>query len=407
MKTLIRAAGAALLALSASIHAATAAVALRPEVGKPLKAAQELLQQKKYKEAMGEVETASKVPDSTPYERYIIARMRGVAAAGAGDSATAVAAFEAALASGQMPPADRAATWQGIAGIAYGGHNYAKVAEAVQQYRAAGGGDAATLALLPQSLYLQGRYADAAKEMSALAAAQTGTGRKPEEAQLQFLASCASKQNDVGGYVAALTQLVTYYPKDSYWQDLILRAAAKPGFSDRLRLDVYRLRRHTNTLDSADDFIEATELALQAGMTGEAQRFLDQGYRQGVLGKGAAGEVDRQNRLKALVARNVAQDRAGLAAAAQQAAVQPGGDALLNTGLDYIGFGEYDKGLPLMQQGLARGGLKNADAARLRYGAALLQAGRREEAAKTLGGVRGSDGAADLARLWAIRAASS
>lgn len=410
MKQLLRIAAAAVMGLSVALHAAAAAEArqgLRPEVGKPLQAAQGLLRQKNFKDALAQIDAAAQVPGTTPYERYIIARMRGAAAAGAGDGTAAVAAFESALASAQMPDADRAPTLQAIAGIAYGGKNYAKAAEAVQQYRAAGGADAATLALLPQSLYLEGRYAEAAKEMSAQIAAQSGAGRKPDEPQLQLLASCASRSNDTAGYVAALTQLVTYYPKESYWRDLILRAAARPGFSERLRLDVYRLRRQTNTMASADDYVEATELALQAGMTGEAQRFLDQGFRQGVLGKGAPAEVDRQNRLKAMVARDVAQDLAGLAASAQQAAAQPGGDALLNTGLDYVGFGEFDKGLPLMQQALSKGGLKDAESARLRYGAALVQAGRRDEATKVLGGVRGGNGSADLARLWTIRAAAS
>jgi hypothetical protein len=409
MKALLRIAGAALLALSAlvpAVQAADAAPSLRPEVGKPLQQAQDLIKQKKFKEALAQADLAAQVPNPTPYERYIIARMRSAAANGAGDTATAIAALEAAIASGAMPAADQTAALQAIAGVAYGGKNYAKAAESVQKYRAAGGADAPTLALLPQALYLEAHYAEAAKEMSAQIAAQSAAGHKPSEDQLQLLASCAVKQNDNAGYLAALVQMTTYYPKDSYWEDLIARTAAKPGFSERLELDVFRLRRQTGTLTRPDDYVEAVELALQAGMTGEAQAYLDQGTQKGVLGKGAAADLDRQNRLKALVTRDLTQDKSTIAASAHEAAGQPTGDPLVNTGMDYIGFGQYDKGLPLMQQGLAKGGLKYPDLAQLRYGAALVQAGHREEAAKALAAVHGNDGTADLAKLWAIRAAA-
>lgn len=380
---------------------------LRAEVGKPLQAARDLMQQKQYKEALAKVDEASHIPSLTPYEHYIVDRMRGAVAGAAGDPATAIRSFEAALASGLMPKADELSTLEAISGQAYAMRNYPKVIEAIGRYRDAGGTSPAVLGLMPQVLYLAGRYGDAAKELSTQLSAGEKGGKSPGEDQLQLLASCALKQNDAAGYVAALMQLVSYYPKDSYWRDLIERVSSRSGFSPRLSLDVYRLRNQTNTLASAADYIDATELALQAGLPGEAQRFMDRGTAAGLLGKGAAGDVDRQNRLKAMIGRKMAEDKAILAAAEKQAAAQSGGDALINTGLNYVGYGSYDKGLALIQQGVARGSLANADEARLHLGYAQLLAGKKDDALKSFSAARGNDGTADLARLWSLRARSS
>src|SRR5439155_26319575 len=81
--------------------------ALRPEVGKPLQAAQDLLKSHDYKGAIERIQQADAIGNKTAYESYIIARMRGAAAAGAGDNDTAAAAFDAVLASGKLPPAER------------------------------------------------------------------------------------------------------------------------------------------------------------------------------------------------------------------------------------------------------------------------------------------------------------
>ena len=75
-------------ALMLAAGLAQAQETLRPEIGKPLQAAQELLKEGKYKDALGKVREADAVSDRTPYENYILDRMRGSAAAGAGDDAT-------------------------------------------------------------------------------------------------------------------------------------------------------------------------------------------------------------------------------------------------------------------------------------------------------------------------------
>ena len=52
--------------------------------------------------------------------------------------------------------------------------------------------------------------------------------------------------------------------------------------------------------------------------------------------------------------------------------------------------------------GHKKGGLRRPDDARLRYGEALLQAGQKQKATTVLREVKGTDGTADIARLWVL-----
>jgi len=67
-------------------------------------------------------------------------------------------------------------------------------------------------------------------------------------------------------------------------------------------------------------------------------------------------------------------------------------------------MGQYDTGIRLMEQGIAKGGLRQPDDAKLHLGIAYLAAGQKPKAVDAFKGVGGADGTADLARLWLIQA---
>ena len=395
MNRLLTSMAAALL--GATMLGAWAADTLRPQVGKPLQAAQELMKQQKYKEALAKVGEADSVPGKTPYEAFIVERMRGAAAAGAGDADTAAKAFESVIASGKLSPDESLKLMQGMAGTYYRAKEYAKAVSWAQRYRKAGGSDAQVDTVLAQSYYLSGDYAGAARELQSQFTAQEKAGRTPTEDQYQLLASCYLKQNDRAGYASTLQQLVAYYPKQEYWADLLNQIQRKPGFSDRLGLDVYRLMLATGTLKAASDYMEMAQLALQAGYPLEAQKVIARGYASKVLGSGA--EAPRQQRLKDLADKQAAEDLKAIQADAKEA-VGKGADAMVAVGYNLVIDGRNDQGLQLMEQGIARGGLKHPDDAKLHLGLAYLSAGNKAKALQVLKTVQGSDGAADLAKLW-------
>ncbi|MFT4046270.1 MAG: hypothetical protein QM661_06185 [Solimonas sp.] len=387
-----------LLILVAGIVQAADKPTLRSEVGKPLQEAQTALQGKDYKAALTKIDEVEKISGLTPYESYIVERMRAIAATGAGDTNLALKSYEAALASPQMPEGEKLQAYDAVAKLAYAEKDYGKAAEYIRKYRNAGGDGMQTLSLLPQALYLSSDFAGAQKELSALIAEMEKAGHAPTEVQLQLLASCANKKDDKAGYLVALQKLVRYYPKESYWKDLILRTAGKPDFSEQLTLDMYRLMKATGTLDKANDYMEAAQYALKAGFPGEADQYMQQGYAQNLLGQGP--DADRHLRLRTMVAQKIKEDQKLLSEGEKAALAQAGGDALVATGLNYVGYGQYEKGIALMQQGIAKGGLKKPDEARLHLGYAQLLAGKTAEARESFKSVASQDGGADIAQLW-------
>ena len=99
---------------------------MRPEVGTPLQAAQDLIKAQKYKEALAKVRDAEAVPNKTAHETYLIERMRIAAASGAGDMATAAKAYEALSGSGKVSAADKLRMVESIAGGYYRAKDYAE-----------------------------------------------------------------------------------------------------------------------------------------------------------------------------------------------------------------------------------------------------------------------------------------
>jgi outer membrane protein assembly factor BamD (BamD/ComL family) len=380
---------------------------LRPAVGKPLQDAQKLIQGKDYKAALPKIAEAEAVGGLTPYETFVIAQMRGAAAAGAGDSALAAQSFETVLNAKRLPPEEQLKIAEAVAGTYLRAKNYPKAIQWIQFYKDSGGTKPETLNFLPQAYYLAGDFKKAAQESANLIANAEKAGGRPSEDQLKLYASSLTKQNDMVGYTQALEKLVRFYPKPEYWADVIQRIATKPGFNRALDLDMLRLLRATGTLKDAKDYMEMAQLSVQQGLPGEAKAIVDEGFQKKILGTGQPSDLERQNRLKALVEKKVADDKKVIASTDAQVAKAPSGDPLVKTGLAYVTYGDAAKGLPMIEQGIQKGQLKNAEHAKLHLGYAYVLAGQKDKAIKTLKTVQSKDGAQDFARLWMLIAARS
>jgi hypothetical protein len=72
-------------------------------------------------------------------------------------------------------------------------------------------------------------------------------------------------------------------------------------------------------------------------------------------------------------------------------------------GYAYVTMGEVDKGIGLIQQGIAKGNLKRPEDAKLRLGMAQLQSPKTKAAGvATLRAIKGTDGVAEIARMWTL-----
>jgi len=374
------------------LSSAIAAEALRAEIGKPLQQAQTQMKQGNHKGALATLRDADKVSNKTANESYLIERVRAAAASSAGDYTTAAKSFEALLASGKLNASERSNFAEGLVGIYMRAGDLNKANETIQRLLK-DKDDPKLRAYLMQNYYKQGNVAALEQEL----ARAEKSGRLSED-QLGMLANIQLKKNDKVGYVNTIEKLATSYPKAQYWTDLLNRVQGKPGFSNRLRVDVYRLQLANGLLKKPSEYMEMAQLVLQAKAPAEALKIIDKGYKAGALGTGA--DAARHQRLKDLAEKNLAEQNKNFAALETEYTAAKDNDALVGLGYALVQAGQADKGLKMMEGAIKAGSLKYADEAKLRLGEAYAAAGKKQQAITALKTVSGKEGTADLARYW-------
>jgi len=375
---------------------------VRPEIGKPIQAAIELIKSKKGKEALAKVREAQAVGDRTPYENYLVERVLGQAAAAAGEPSIAARAFENVATSSSSPEGERRQFFAAAASQYYLIKSYAKAAELAARYFKDGGTEKSIRTIYVQALYLGNDFASAARELVKDVEAEEREGKAPSEEPLQLLANSCAQIKDAACYGKAMEMLVAYHPKRDYWLSVIYSIATRRGFSERLAIDVARLKIETGTMRGADEYLDAAQLALQEGFPMDAVRIIDKGYASGILGTGP--EAARHKRLKDMAAKNLAEDKKALAREESQSVAGKDGRALFNEGFNYVLLGRTEQGLALMEKGIRDAkAFRRLEHAKLQLGYAYHLAGQNQKAIQMLKTLQGADGAAALARLWVIR----
>jgi tetratricopeptide (TPR) repeat protein len=391
----------ALALATAGLLNAALAQGLRPEVGKPLQQAGELLKAGKAREALAKVREAEAVGGRTAAEQLTIDRMKGAAAQRAGDNATAVQALEAVF--NKVSGAEQAQTAEQLA-FAYSQlKDWAKSQQWATKAQQLGSNSAQLKQLTAYLQSQSGDYTAIARDAAAAIAASEQAGRRPEEGDLLRLADAQQRTGATNAYIVTLEKLLANYPKKDYWSAYLGRLTRKSGFSQGLGLDVLRLRLASGTLDKTDDFMEMAQLALQAGFPAEGVDIVDKGFASKALGTGP--EAERHQRLKDLAVKRNAEKKASIAADATAAAAEKTGDALVEVGYAYVTMGQVDQGIKLMEQGIAKGNLKRPEQARLHLGMAQIQSpALKAKGLQTLRSLKGTDGVAEVGRLWTVLA---
>jgi tetratricopeptide (TPR) repeat protein len=392
----------ALSALSIVFCLGSAQAQVRPEVGKPLQQAGELLKAGKSREALAKVREAEAVPGRTAQEQLTIDRMKAAAAQRAGDLGATIQALESIA--GKVSGPELGQTAGMLASVYAQQRNNAKATEWLNKALQNGGDTAALKQLQAYLLSNSGDYAAIARDSAAAVSAAEQAGRKPAEDDLLRLADAYQRTGNTAGYTATLEKLLLHYRKKEYWAAYLGRLPRKPGFAaDRYSLDLMRLKLATGNLSTTDEYMEMAQLALQAGLPTEGKQIVDKGYAANLLGTGT--EAERHKRLRDLANKQEAETQAGLAAQEAAATAAKDGNGLVQVGMVYASMGQADKGVELIEKGIAKGGLKRPEDAKLRLGMAQMQSGKQKaKAVQTLRSVQGTDGAADLARLWAVLA---
>ena len=373
--------------------------AVSPTFAVPFNAAQDLLKGGNAAGALAKLKELEALPDLTPYEKYLILRVKAPAEYSAGNNAAAGTDFDALLANPLMPAEDRPLMLKFVAEILYTSEQYGKAAVAIQRYIDAGGNDPQLKELLPQAQYAAKDFPAAARNFRAQVDATLAAGHVPTEKALRFLVSAYLGEKDDAGYVYGLELLAVHYPKPDYWRELIGRAREVDKFSDRLTLDVYRLKGQV--LGRVDDRerVNYAAIAARAGYPGEARKVLDDAYANKPF---TGADLADANKLRPDVNKAAANDVAQTSVNEKGALAAKDGNALVAQGLLETTQDNAAKGADLIAQGIARGGIRQPEEAKLHLGYAQVRAGREADAMKTFQSITGGNGAQSLAHVWVL-----
>lgn len=385
----------------AAAASAPAGPTIRPELRTALLEAQNLINDKKYPQAKEKIQLANAVASKTPYETYIVTRMSLSVAIAEDDAPSANKLLEQTLelntSGAWLKPEETLPLMHAVGITNYRAKDYAQSASWMDRNVKAGGSDPAVRNVRIQAYLLGGNMQRGSELINEEIAASEQAKKAPSQNHLEMLAQARNNLKDQAGYTRALELLVQHYPSKDNWRSLINRLWGRSDLASRLQLDVFRLAFYNGTPEEATDYSEYVDFAQKGGFSGEALQAYDKGVAAGLL-----GSTDAHKKLRAKLVQENDQDKKTLAADTAAALKKPDGFALFNIGLNLVGMQQFDKGLELMEKGMAKGMPKRPEEARLRLGVAYAQAGQTDKALQNLSTVTGPEGLTELARYWTL-----
>jgi len=388
-----------------SLHlgAQTAApVAVQMEVYKPLQAAQEALKNNQPQQALALAKAALAVSKITPTETFLVQRTVAVAAIAAQDFDQAAASLAQLLSQPGLSAAEQRPFLESLIFASQQKKDLTGVVKWAQLYLRDGGTNPSVRPVLIQTLSLLNAHQDVVQEMQIKMKLDAVAGQRPTEAELRTLAVSYRELKDEAGYEATLYQLLALYPSKAYWAEAMGRQSSQAQSNARFDLDLYRLSEETGTLGDAAEYAMMAELALRAGLPADAQRVLENGFQQGVLGQGAQSSAHAK--LRQLAAAKLAEDDKLMAALEKSA---KDGNAWVGLGDVWFSKQQWAQASAMYAKALAAGPVRREAEVYLHHAIAVFKAGDAVASRALLDKMNGDKTAMALARLWRIRTLAS
>jgi hypothetical protein len=372
------------------------------KVGKLLKPAQDAMAKNDFDTALAQTLQAKALPDLTEFDKYQIEEFLAFIYIKKQDYPNAAAAYDAVLASGQVPPEQMVERLKIATPLNFQVENYPKAIEYGQRWiEAAGGPVPDAESLVAQAYYIQDDYPNALKHAQAAIDGARAQGQPVKEAWLQIKLGALNDVDDQPGVAATLAELVAAFPNHKYWEQLLGVTQQVEETDDRVTLNLYRLMLEVDALRRDSDYVEMAQLAMEAGVPGDAVKVLDKGFSNKVLEK---EDVARRRSLLQEAKTAAQSDQKSLATLETEARAAKAGEADVGLGTAYLSYDQYDKAAEALRRGLQKGGVKRPDEAQLLLGAALLKLNQQDEALKAFEAVPDTSKYARVANLWELYA---
>ena len=340
---------------------------------------------------------ARALPDKTPWETYTIEKLDFQLYLNQQELDPALPRLHAMVETGVMPLEDKEAYYRIGMLLSSNTQDYAHVISYGTEAVNYPDWDDQADEVLGTAYYFSGDLAGAEQFALSVIARKEAAGGS---ATLQTLNVLYNSQQDQGKeqeatQTAGLIAVVDPTPEN--WGRVIDYAFTSANLQDRQYLNLYRLRRETNSLASAD-YPGMANMAVELGLPAEAQSVLNEGIATGNL---QAGEIaDAVADVSALTS----ETEASLAGFASEAAASPDGQAEVLYGELLLGYERFAEAESAIRRGIEKGGLAILADAQILLGIALLEQGKKPEALQAFSDAEQNAATQPVAWAWGLYA---
>jgi hypothetical protein len=387
---------------SLGVQAAEPDAVIHKEVAQAITEAKKQLAHKHWDAALAALRKAERSAQKTDYAEYKIQEFKAYVLTQQRKYAQAAPIFAKLGESKQASEQQRSKHLKTAAQLYLQEKQYDKAADAADEALELSRADPEVLELAGQARYMSGNFAGAASVLEHLLNLTREQNKAPEEDWLQVLLNAYYKVGDEQKIASTWEVLLSYYPKQEYWRNVLARRTAQEH-SPALDLGYRRLMYEVGLLKDPQDYEELAMNAIEAGAPEEAVRVLSSGLESGVLDS----ERARFERMLSYARDRAAKGEAGLAQLSKDAARASSGELSVQLGRAYLGEQQYDRAIAALRSGLSKGKLEEPGSARILLGIAYLKKQEPEQARRALAAVDANSEWHDLAELWSLRARSA
>ncbi|HWJ59022.1 MAG TPA: tetratricopeptide repeat protein [Sphingomicrobium sp.] len=335
---------------------------------------------------------AAKAVADTAEDRYAIGQLQLKAALGAKNNEAAVLAVDYIATANYLPKPTVAGLYNQLGVEFYNAKNVARATQLFQKALTVDPANSESQRLLAES-QLSANPAQAAGAMKKAIMDAAATGQKLPEGTYKRALKAAYDSKSTDAVDIGRAWIAAYPTAESWYNGIaIYRNMQHPDVEGSLNL--LRLLRAVNALNSSSDYVLYASAAADQGNFAEAQLVIDEGLKAGKVNSSGANARDVINGLKTKPKATAAD----LAVATRDA---KSANAHIAIGNRYYGLGDYAKAVESYRKAMTMSGV-DMNLANLHLGMALARSGDKAGATTALNAVTGEY--APIAKYWLIYA---
>ena len=375
------------------------AVAIRPEIIKPLQAAQDAMKAGQLELAMSLAQQTLALPGITSEEKPVIQRTLAAVALQMKNFPLAISTLENVLQDmpDNTPVTQRTQLIESLLSVCQQAQDFPKFVRWSRVYLELEGTNATVRPVYIQTLAVLKMHKEVVEEINIKMKMDEAAQLKTAENELRMLAVSQRQLKDDVGYNDTLKRLLAAYPSKAYWAEMIGRMARLPAFNSRLDIDLYRLLETTDNMEEAGEYIDMANIALKNGLPAEAARIMAKADAKGLLGKGP--DAATHQKLNTEVKQKVAEDEKALPVLERSA---KDANTIASLAEVYASKQQWDAAVASFNKAIALGGLRREAEIKLHAGLAHYKAGQKAAAIQMWDGIKDDATAMSLAQLWKI-----